>query len=392
MQQVALGWLAYRLTNSPFDLGLVTFASQSPTFFLCPFTGVAVDRFNRHKLVMITQTLAMLQAFTLAYLTLTNQVQLWHLLCLGIFIGCVNAFDMPGRQSFMVQMVDRKEDLPNAIALNSSLVNAARLIGPTIAGFVISIVGEGFCFALNGMTYIAVIIALGLMRVPKLVVERKQQVHPFVHLLEGWKYAIGSAPIRSMILLLAWVAFIGQPFTVLMPVFAKKIFHGGAETLGFLMCASGVGSLAGAIYLASRKQIPGLGRICLWATLIFGAGLIGLGTAKDASLAMFILLFVGYGMMVQLASTNMILQTITDEDKRGRVMSLYTMAFMTTPFGALLSGWLADRFGTPMVTVVSGVLTIAGALLFASVLPKIRGEIWRIYETKGIKTKMQIAD
>lgn len=392
MQQVALGWLAYRLSGSPFVLGLVTFAAQSPTFFLSPFTGTVVDHFNRHKLVIVTQSLAMLQAFTLAYLTLTHQVQIWHLICLGIFIGCVNAFDMPGRQSFMVQMVDRKEDLPNAIALNSSLVNAARLIGPTVAGFVISLVGEGFCFAINGASYTAVIAALCLMRVPRLVIERRPNVHAMEHLLEGWRYAFGSAPIRSLILLLAWVAFIGQPFTVLMPVFAKRIFHGGAETLGFLMCASGVGSLAGAMYLASRKEIPGLGRLCLWATIIFGVGLIALGLASNAFVAMFILLFVGYGMMVQLAATNMILQTITDEDKRGRVMSLYTMAFMTTPFGALLEGWIADRFGTPGVTVLSGVLTLAGAILFALVLPKIRGEVWRIYETKGIKVKLPLAD
>jgi MFS family permease len=385
MQQVAIGWLAYRLSGSPFVLGLVTFAAQSPTFFLAPFTGAVVDHFNRHKLIIVTQSFAMLQALLLAWLTLTHQVQIWHLVALGIFIGVVNAFDMPGRQSFMIQMVDRKEDLPNAIALNSSLVNAARLLGPTIAGFLIGLVGEGWCFAINGFSYVAVIAALLMMRVPRLVIERRANVHPWVHLREGWEYAFGSVPIRSFILLLAWVAFIGQPFTVLMPVFAKKIFHGGADTLGFLMAASGIGSLVGAMWLASRKKLPGLGVITLVATLMFGAGLVALGLAPQLWLAMLILLFVGFGMMVQLSASNMVLQTITDEDKRGRVMSLFTMAFMTTPFGALLEGWLADRIGTPTVTVIAGVLTLAAGLLFATQIKKLRAEVWPIYESKGIK-------
>jgi MFS family permease len=385
MQQVAIGWLAYRLSGSPFVLGLVTFAAQSPTFFLSPFSGAVVDNVSRRKLIITTQSLAMLQAFVLAYLTLTHQVQIWHLIALGICIGVINSFDMPGRQSFMVQMVDRKEDLGNAIALNSSLVNAARLLGPTIAGFLIGLVGEGMCFAINGLTYIAVITALAMMRVPRSVVERRADVHPWTHMQEGWRYAFGSAPIRAFILLLGFVAFIGQPFTVLMPVFAKKIFHGGPDTLGLLMCATGIGSLAGAIYLASRKEIPGLGVIALWSTIVFGVGLIGLGLAPNIYVALVVLLFAGFGMMVQLAAINTCLQTIVDEDKRGRIMSLYTMAFMTTPFGALLEGWIADRIGTPMVTLIAGILTVGAGLLFATQLPKLRAEVWRIYETKGIK-------
>lgn len=385
MQQIAIGWLAYRLSGSPFILGLVTFAAQSPTFFLAPFTGAVVDNVSRHKLIIATQSCAMLQAFALAYLTLTHQIQIWHLIALGVFLGIVNAFDMPARQSFMIQMVDRPEDLPNAIALNSSLVNTARLLGPTVAGFVIGLVGEGLCFAINGISFIAVIFALTRMRVPPWVTQRRADVRPWDHMREGWDYAFRSAPIRSMILLLAWVAFIGQPFTVLMPVFAKTTFHGGPDTLGFLMGASGVGSLVGAMYLASRREVPGLGKIILATTLLFAIGLIALGLAPNFWLALFILLFVGFGMMVQLSATNMCLQIIVDEDKRGRVMSLYTMAFMTTPFGALLEGWIANQIGTPLTTVFAGLLTLASGLLFATQLPKLRAEVWRIYASKGIK-------
>lgn len=384
MQQIAIGWLAYRLSHSAFLLGLVTFAAQAPTFFLCPFTGAVVDRFNRHKLVIATQSLCMVQAFALAALTLSKSTQIWHLIALGIFIGIVNSVDMPARQSFMVQMVDDKEDLPNAIALNSSLVNAARLIGPTLAGFLIGLVGEGMCFLINGLSYIAVIGALLLMKVTPLSLAQRRETDVLSHLKEGWTYAFGFAPIRALIVLLAATSLFGTPFTVLMPVFAKDVFHGNADTLGFLMASSGAGALAGALFLASRKKIPGLGKLTLVATIIFGCGLIALGLVHKVWLAYIVLPFVGFGMMVQLAACNTILQTITDEDKRGRVMSLYTMAFMMTPFGGLLAGALAAKIGAGYTVAIGGLLTLVAGLIFGRKLSELRDLVWPVYREKGI--------
>jgi MFS family permease len=384
MQQIALGWLAYKLSNSALWLGVVTFSSQAPTFFLSPFSGAVVDRFNRHKLVIATQGLCMVQATVLAVLTLMHVVQIWQLIVLGIFLGIVNAFDMPGRQAFMVQMVDRKEDLPNAIALNSSLVNAARLIGPTVAGFLIALVGEGMCFLLNAVSYVAVLCALFLMKVVPVSLERRRETDMFSHLKEGWRYAFGSAPIRGLILLLAATNLFGAPYSVLMPVFARDVFHGGAHALGFLMTAAGIGALSGAIMLAARQAVPGLGKWVLASAVIYGLGLICFSLTSNMQLAMVMLVFVGFGMMVQMAATNTMLQTITDEDKRGRVMSLYTMAFMITPFGGLAAGALASHIGGPKTVLICGVLTLLCGLFFARYLPALRKEIRAIYVAKGI--------
>jgi MFS family permease len=384
MQQVALGWLAYKLSNSALVLGLVTFATQAPTFLLSPFSGALVDRVDRRRLVVITQSLAMVQALVIAALTLTHFIQVWHLVVLGILLGVVNSADMPGRQSLMVHMVENKADLPNAIALNSSLVNAARLVGPTIAGFLIGWVGEGMCFLLNGLSYVAVIIALMMMRIDHSTEPAESEAQIIDHLKEGWRYALGFAPIRSLIVLLALVSLLGAPYTVLMPVFAKDVFHGGASTLGILMGAAGVGSLVGAIFLASRTRVPGLGSWVTISTLLFGAGLAIFAVTKLLWLAMIVLLVVGFGMMVQLAAINMILQTLADEDKRGRVMSLYTMAFMTTPFGGLAAGWLASHYGAQNTTLISGILIVICGLVFATQLPSLRRSARPVYIQKGV--------
>lgn len=384
MQQLALGWLAYRLSNSPFVLGAITFASQAPTFFLSPITGAVVDRVNRHKLVICTQSLCMLQAFILSGLTLAHVVQVWHLFALGIFIAIVNAVDMPGRQAFMVQMVEHKEDLPNAIALNSSLVNAARLVGPTVAGFVISWVGEGWCFFLNGVSYLAVILALIMMKVTPLPPVERKATDPYSHLKEGWSYVFGFAPIRALILLLAITSLFGAPYSVLMPVFAKKVFSGNAQLLGLLMGSAGVGALTGAIALASRRTVPGLGRWIMLSTLLFGFALIGFGMCHHAATGMLLLVFIGFGFMVQLAATNTVLQTITDDDKRGRVMSFYTMAFMVAPFGGLLGGALADRIGAAHTVLIGGVFTAFAGFIFALQLPRLRAAARTVYIEKGL--------
>lgn len=366
IQNIAMSWLVYSLTQSALILGLVGFASQIPTFLLTPFAGVLVDRWNRHKTLIITQTLAMFQAFFLALLVKTGNVSVWHIIPLSLFLGLVNAFDMPTRQSFVVDIIERREDLGNAIALNSSMFNGARLIGPSLAGILISAVGEGVCFFLNGISYLAVIAALFAMKVTPENIGNKH-THVLKGLKVGFSYTFGSTPIRSIILLLGLVSLMGMPFAVLMPVFAKEILHGGAHTLGFLMGFSGMGALAGAIFLASRKDIRGLVIIIPLAAGILGLGLIAFSRSSVMWLSLILMLFTGFGMMVQMASSNTVIQTIVDDDKRGRVMSLYTMAFMgMAPFGSLFAGGLANRLGAPNTLLIGGVSCILGAIVFAS--------------------------
>ncbi len=384
MQQIALGWLVYRLTDSAFLLGLVSFAGQIPTFILASFAGVLADRYNRHKIIIITQTLAMIQAAILAVLTLANTIQIWHIISLSVFAGIVNAFDMPTRQSFVIDLVDDKSDLPNAIALNSSMFNAARLIGPTIAGILISVLGEGLCFLLNAISYIAVIVALLMMHiVPKIETIKKEKV--LKGLKEGLKYAYNFKPIRVLLLFLGLVSLTGIPYTVLMPIFAKDILKGNANTLGFLFGAVGVGALIGAIYLASRKTVLGLGRWIAIASGIFAIGLILFSLSENLILSLVLMLFTGFGMMVHMASTNTLLQTLVEDNKRGRIMSLYVMAFMgTAPLGSLIAGTLASKFGAPFTIFSGGIICLVGVLVYAKYLPKLRNYIRPVYFKLGI--------
>jgi MFS family permease len=384
MQSVALGWLVYRLTDSAFLLGLVGFSSQIPTFVLASFAGVLADRYNKHRIIITTQILAMVQAFILAFLTLSGSIQIWHIILLSLFSGLINAFDMPTRQSFVIDMVDDRNDLPNAIALNSSVFNAARLIGPTIAGFLIAALGEGFCFLINALSFLTVIAALLMMKIPQ-----KENNHQNEKLLEGMKegikYAYNFKPIRALLLLIGLVSLTGMPYTVLMPVFAKDILHGNSQTLGFLFGAVGTGAFIGAIYLASRKSVLGLGKWIAIAASIFSLGLLFFSFSRNIYLSVVLMLFTGFGMMMQMASTNTLLQTLVDDDKRGRVMSLYVMAFMgTAPFGSFMAGTLASTIGAPYTVLSSGVICLIGALIFYKNLPELRKHIRPIYVKKGI--------
>ena len=384
MTRIAMSWLVYRLTGSAFLLGLAGFASQIPTFLLGPFAGVWVDRLDRHRVLVVTQVLSMLQSFALAALALPHRITVAEILWLSVFQGVVNAFDMPARQAFLHQMVERREDLPNAIALNSSMVNGSRLIGPSLAGLVIAAFGEGWCFLIDGISYLAVILSLLLMevRVPQV---RRAAESVGAELREGWRYVTGFPPVRNILLLLALVSFVGMPYTVLMPIFATRVLGGGAHTLGFLMGASGLGALASAAWLASRKSVRGLLRVIPAVAAIFGAGIIAFGFSRWLPLSLALLLVTGFGMMQQMAASNTILQTVTDEDKRGRVMSYFAMAFQgTMPFGSLIAGWAADRFGAPATLAIGGGLCLAGAAWFVSRMGEIRRALRPIYTQLGI--------
>lgn len=385
MTRIATSWLVYRLTGSAMLLGVVGFAGQIPSFLLAPFAGVLVDRWNRHRLLVATQVLAMLQSLALAVLALTGVIKIWHVILLSIFQGVINAFDMPARQAFVVEMVEKREDLPNAIALNSSMVNAARLLGPSIGGIVIAAVGEGWCFMLDGISYLAVIASLLAMKLTPRRTKQIQETNMLREIREGWKYAFGFAPIRNLLLLLALVSLVGMPYTVLMPVFANEILRGGPSTLGLLMAASGVGALAGAFFLAGRKSVLGLGKYIPLTAGAFGAGLIAFSFSRALWLSLLLMVVTGLGFMVQMAASNTVLQTIVDEDKRGRVMSFYTMAFMgTAPFGSLLAGSIADRLGAPHTLMFGGIGCVLGALWFATSLPSLRRDVRPIYVRIGI--------
>ena len=384
IQRIATPWLVYHLTGSAFLLGVVGFAGQIPTFIIAPFAGVLTDRWNKYYILIGTQIAAMLQAFILAILYLSGHIEVWHIVVLSVFLGCINAFDVPARQSFVIEMVDKKEELGNAIALNSSMVNGARLIGPSIAGLLIAFMGEGICFLLNAISYLFVIASLLFMKV-KPRITKKKDIAVLKELKEGFVYAFGFAPIKYILILLAIVSFMGMPYTVLMPVFAKEILHGGAHTFGFLMAGSGVGALAGALYLASRKNVLGLSKIIPLAAATFGIGLIAFSLSRFFLLSLSLLTIAGLGMMIQIAASNTILQTIVDDDKRGRVMSFYTMAFMgSAPFGSLFAGSMTSAIGAPNTILIGGVTCIIGAAIFAYKLPMIKSKIRPIYIKLGI--------
>jgi MFS family permease len=385
MTRIATSWLVYKLTGSALFLGAVGFAGQIPSFVLAPFAGVLVDRLSRHRVLVVTQVLAMLQSAALAILALTGYIKIWHVIVLAIFQGLINAFDMPARQAFVVQMVTDRADLPNAIALNSTLINASRLLGPSIGGVIIAWVGEGWCFAIDAVSYLAVIGSLLAMTVASAEVPPGKGRNMLLQLREGFKYAAGFQPIRNILLLLAFVSLVGFPYTVLMPVFANEILGGGPYTLGWLMAATGVGAVAGAMFLAARKSILGLGRFIPGAAALFGAGLIAFSFSRVIWLSLVLLVITGLGFMVQMAVSNTLIQTIVDEDKRGRVMSFYTMAFMgTAPFGSLIAGSVADRIGAPNTLLAGGIGCVVGAALFYKALPRLRDFVRPIYREKGI--------
>ena len=388
MQQIAISWLVYRMTDSVFLLGLTGFSSQISTFLLAPLAGVIADRHHRHRLLIITQSLAMLQAVVLYVLYVTHTITVWHILLLSFFLGAVNAFDIPVRQSFTIDMLNDKEDLSNAIALNSSMVNAAGLIGPSIGGVLIALFGEGTCFLLNALSYIAVLLSLVLMKLPCWERSDRHKNSVMIQLREGFSYAYNFMPIRTILILLSVASFVAGGLQALMPVFARDIFHGGSRTLGLLMAASGLGALTGAIYLAGRKNVLGLSRVIAYTAGLFGLGILVFSCTDILVIAMPILLFTGFGLMVQMAYSNIILQTIVEEDKRGRVMSFYTMAFMgLSPFGSLFSGVLAAKIGANNTLLGGGIICIIAAIIYAMHLPTLRSFIRPLYIQKGILTE-----
>jgi MFS family permease len=384
LTQVAASWLVYGLTNSALLLGVASFASQAPTFFLSPVAGVWVDRMDRHRVLLTTQSLAMLQSGLLAYFALRGTLDVGHIIALNTIQGIINAIDIPARQSFVVELIDDRADLANAVALNSSMVNAARLIGPTIAALLIGLVGEGVCFTIDAASYIAVLASLLSLRItPRVRPQKSGRI--WAELREGVGYVGGFPPIRAVLLLLTTVSLAGGPYMVLMPVIARETLHGGAGTLGVLSASGGLGALTGALYLASRRSVLGLGRVIPLATTGFGVGLILVSQSRSLALTIPLMVVVGGAMMVQLAASNTIVQTLVDEDKRGRVMSLYSMAvFGVVPFGSLLAGSLADRVGASTTLLVGGVLCCIAALVFRRALPGLRDHIRPIYQRLGI--------
>jgi MFS family permease len=384
MTRVATSWLVYRLTGSALLLGIVGFAGQIPTFLFASFAGVLVDRLDRRKILVWTQTLASLQSFALAVLTLAHRINIHEIIALSILQGMINAFDMPGRQAFLMQMVEDKLDLGNAIAINSSMVNMARLIGPALAGLIIGAAGEGYCFTIDGVSYLAVIASLLMIRV-KIAPSSNVRTSMWDQLKEGWIYVAGFPPVRIILTLFALLSLMGMPFTVLMPIFASSVLHGGPHTLGFLLGASGIGALVSAVSLAVRKNVRGLTTMIQISAALFGFGLICFGLSRALWLSMLLMLVVGFGMMQGMAASNTIIQTLIPEDKRGRVMSYYTMAFVgMAPFGSLLAGALADKFGAPHAVMITGAFCVAGSVWFTTQLKSIRTVMRPIYIELGI--------
>lgn len=377
MQSVAQSWLVYRLTGSAVLLGLVGFAGQIPVFLLAPAGGAVADRRGRHRILVTTQILSMLLASVLAALTLTGSVEVWHVFVLAALSGVVNAFDIPARQAFAVDLVG-KEDLMNAIALNSSMFNGARIVGPAVAGVLVASVGEGWCFFANAVSYVAVVAGLMMMRVAPRV-NAAAAGSALANIAEGFGYVARTGPVRALLLLLGLVSLMGMPYAVLMPIFADQILHGGARGLGILMGASGVGALAGALVLAARQGIRGLGRWVAYSSAGFGVSLIVFSQSRSFWLSAALLVPVGFSMMLQMASSNTLVQSMVPDRLRGRVMAVYSMMFMgMAPVGALLAGALANRVGAPETIVIGGVACIAGAIVFGYRLPALRDEARQI--------------
>jgi len=383
MQTVAQSWLVYRLTGSSVLLGTVGFAGQIPVFLLAAVGGTVADRHHRHRIIVATQVSAMILALTLSALVLTEKVQVWHIILLSVLLGVVNAFDIPARQVFIVEMVG-KEDLMNAIALNSSMFNGARVIGPALAGVLVAGIGEGWCFFANGVSYLAVIAGLLMMRLgPRPRPDRTAS--PLENVIEGFRYARATVPIRALLLLVGLVSLVGTPYTVLMPVFADRILHGGARGLGILMGATGVGALIGALTVAARKGVRGLGRLAAAAAAGFGVSLILFSASRWFWLSAGLLVSTGFFMMLQMACANTLIQSMVPDRLRGRVVALYSMMFMgMAPFGALFGGVVADRLGAPVTVAVGGAGCLLGAAVFARHLPRFSGEAHRLVLAQGM--------
>jgi MFS family permease len=388
--RIATSWLVYRLTGSELLLGVVGFCGQIPTLIFAPFAGVLVDRWDRQRILLITQVLSLLESLALGLLTLGRWITVREIIALQIMQGVINAFDTPARQAFVVDMVEDRTDLPNAIALNSSMVNASRIVGPSIGGAVIAAVGEGWCFMLDAVSYLFVIGSLLAMQLRHATLKRDTRVG--AELRGGFEYVARSIPIRTALIVLAIVSAMGMPYVVLMPAIAAEVLHGGPNTLGMLMAATGVGALAGALYLAGRKSVVGLGRVTMYATLTFGAGLVAFAFARHLPVAIAILVVVGAGFMVQMAATNTVLQTLVDDAMRGRVMAFYTMAFLgTAPIGSLFAGYVAQRVGTTITIAIGGAACLMSGAWLAVRLPVLRTIVRPIYIQRGILQAVETA-
>ena len=388
--RIATSWLVYRLTGSVLLLGVVGFCGQIPTLLLAPFAGVLVDRWDRHRILVVTQALSLVQSAALAVLTLAGVITVPHVLLLQVAQGVINAFDTPARQAFVSEMVEDRADLPNAIALNSSMVNASRIIGPSVGGVVIAAVGEGWCFALDAVSYVAVLASLRAMRLAPRAPQQRE-AHMREELAAGFHYVTRFVPVRSALLLLSLVSVMGMPYTVLMPAISTNVLHGGPHTLGFLMTASGAGALAGALYLASRRSVVGLGRAMAVASSTFGAGLVAFSLSRSLWLSLMLLPVVGAGMMITMAAANTVIQTVVREELRGRVMAFYTMAFLgTAPIGSLIAGVAADRIGPQRTILLGGLSCIMAGVWFALSLPRLRELVRPIYVERGILAAAQV--
>lgn len=383
MQHVAMGWLVYRITGSAILLGIVAFASQIPSFILSPFAGIVADRYDRYKILIITQSLFMVQALILAALVLTDSAGVTTIIILSVIQGIIMSFDAPARHAFVVQIVDRKDDISNAIALNSTTFHASRLVGPPVAGFIIAVSNEGICFLINGLSYIMVIGALLMIKVKPLEIPK---VHKSAanDIRDGFVYAYRSVPIKAILMMVAFASVIGMPYTTLMPVMARDILHGTSQTFGILMGGAGLGALTGALYLASKTHSRGLFKNMSVAPTIFGLGMIGFSISRTVELSLILLVTGGFGMMTIMASSNTIIQSVVHENMRGRVMSLYTFAFMgLLPFGNLLAGAIAHQIGTPATLFISGILCIGASLFFISKTKSIEPLLKGIYDKNG---------
>lgn len=382
--RIATSWLVYRLTGSELLLGITGFAGQIPLLLLAPFAGVLADRWNRHRILVWTQVLSALQSLALAVLALTGTITVLHVIVLQVVQGVINAFDTPARQAFVVEMVEDRADVANAIALNSSMFNGSRIIGPSIGGIIIAAVGEGWCFMIDAISYVAVILSLLAMRLPARA-QHVERAHVLAELRSGVGYVFGFAPVRELLLNVALVGTLGMPYAVLMPVFAAKVLHGGANTQGLLMTAAGVGALLGTVYLASRHTVVGLGKVIIAATMLLSAGLIVFSFSHTLWLSMAVLPFIGAGMMLQAASANTILQTIVDEHLRGRVMAFYSVAVMgTMPIGSLIAGIVAEHIGAPRTILIGATGCVLSGLWFAFRRPKLVKHVRPIYVERGI--------
>jgi len=385
MQRIAMSWLIYRITGSAWLLGVVSFTGQVPSLFLAPVVGVAADRQNRRSLIIITQTLAMVQAFILAALILSGTIKVWHIIVLSLFLGLVGAFDQPARQAFVQDMIEKKEDLSNAIGMNSLLFNGARFIGPSIAGILIAAVGEGWCFLLNGISYIAVIIALFMIRVKKLEI-RAVQGRMIADFIEGARYSFGFEPIRFILIMLSIMGLMGLPYITLMPIYARDILEGDSKTMGFLMASVGVGAIIGAVMFAMRRSLRGIGTSIAVSTAVFSVGLILFSFSKSIWLSMICLAICGFGQITAFTSSNTSLQTIADSDKRGRVLAFYHASLMgVAPFGSLLAGALANSIGAERTVMIGGIVCFMAGVFFYLSIPKLRKTVRPIFIEMGVE-------